>query len=88
MLTTQQHSISIHTYVNPIIHVCVCYQVEELEQELTEANRRLTRIDEADKRLLGNLAIKPEASASSSATHADTKPQTAPKEPQAGPAKQ
>ena len=66
-----------------------CFQVEELEQELTEANKRLTRIDEADKRLVGTL--KPDASAqgaSGLATQADPKPQPAFNEPQAAPAKQ
>lgn len=65
-------------------------QVEELEQELIEANKRLTRIDEADKRL-GTLAIKPEPSAQPApgpTTQADPKPQTAPKDTQAAPAKQ
>ena len=65
-------------------------QVEELEKELSEANKRLARIDEADKRLVGTLASKPEESAkpvSGPATQANAKPQTAPKA-ETGPAKQ
>lgn len=64
--------------------------MEELEKELAEANKRLARIDEADKRLAGTLASKPEASAkptSGPTTQADPKPQTASKD-ETGPAKQ
>lgn len=62
--------------------------MEELEQELTEANKRLTRIDEADKRLVGTSTIKADASAkgaSGLATQATPKPQAASNEPQAAP---
>ena len=65
--------------------------MEELEQELTEANKRLTRIDEADKRLVGTLAIKPDASAKAASglsTQADPKPQAASNDSQTAPAKQ
>lgn len=65
--------------------------MEELEQQLTAANSRLTRIDEADKRLVGTLTIKPDVSAkgaSGLAAQANAKPQAAPNEPQAVPAKQ
>ena len=60
-------------------HMTWCWQVDELEAALTEANNRLTRLDEADKRLVGTAAAgKPETpakSASGSAVQADAKPQ-------------
>ena len=62
--------------------------MEELEQELTEANQRLTRIDEADRRLVGTLTIKPDVSAKAAsglATQASAKPQAASNEPRAAP---
>ena len=65
--------------------------MEELEQELTEANKQLTRINEADKRVVGTLAVKPDASAKAASglsTQADIKPQAASNEPQTAPAKQ
>ena len=57
-----------------------CVQVDELEKALTEANKRLTRIDEADKRFVSSPAA---AAASEAAAKAEAKPT-----PDAAPAKQ
>ena len=55
-------------------------QVDELEKALTEANKRLTRIDEADKRFVSSPAA---AATSEAAAKAEAKPT-----PDAAPAKQ
>ena len=54
--------------VMTIVILSMCMQVDELEKALTEANKRLTRIDEADKRFVSTPGSSP------SAVKAETKP--------------
>ncbi len=49
-------------------------QVDELERALTEANKRLTRIDEADKRFVSSPGSSPAAATSEVAAKAEAKP--------------
>ena len=49
-------------------------QVDELERALTEANKRLTRIDEADKRFVSSPGSSPAAASSEAAAKAEAKP--------------
>lgn len=60
-------------------------QVDELETALAEANKRLTRIDEADKRLASSPKPAPQAlTPEGAAAKAEVKPHS----DSAGPAKQ
>ncbi|KAL0031206.1 hypothetical protein WJX77_009499 [Trebouxia sp. C0004] len=50
------------------------FKVDELEKALTEANNRLTRIDEADKRFVSSPGSSPAAASSEVAAKAEAKP--------------
>lgn len=66
-------------------HIISPVQVDELETALAEANKRLTRIDEADKRLASSPKQAPQALTSEGpAAKAEVRPPSDP----AGPAKQ